>query len=535
MKSRAEEEADAIIASQSDGEIHERFPGPQTIQEKRKMFREMLTSPLYKRLARHSDNEKIANEFLTYESLKIMMPPLPLMDAHKVMQPFLNQTFDQVGDKEGFQRHITDHFKANPTFVDKDWVENTGLRLAMGSPYQVYSNYIGDVLEITPGDNTIFDFMKAYFVRIADALSATKQYIKLEYIVGEVCRVAQSLPIDQERAKFNFPTTFDRVLLSNIPDYTGGPLFVSLYIMPLLKRDVSHSSVKFNVLLNCSKFKDYTDYAKTYTLLPTLESHKSFLGVSHQLGSVYEEDPRWAPLKLPLSTPLLATQDEVISWLTQIFFFFVLPLPEGSQTSMRIDLPLNLLSFMELIKRLVLMGYPAHWFSTLLATLLTGKITTHARPPPVYKAASKTQMSIKPFLPELEFAVAIYQPLLPFSITSPTLPLLSNFKKYKVTAGIIMHGSMQASCLGLIFSPYPSPTQLAQSLRDILNKDPQCYLISTIEWSSDYYEAVFWFNSTLMDELKKKEWRVSLVRTDNWMVSFKSKLLTKARELENMA
>lgn len=62
------------------------------------------------------------------------------------------------------------------------------------------------------------------------------------------------------------------------------------------------------------------------------------------------------------------------------------------------------------------MGYPAHWFSTLLSNLLSGKITTSARPPPIYKATT-TQISTKPFLPDLEFAVAVYQPILPFLIT----------------------------------------------------------------------------------------------------------------------
>eukprot|EP01112_Ceratiomyxa_fruticulosa_P014258 TRINITY_DN4070_c0_g2_i2.p1 TRINITY_DN4070_c0_g2~~TRINITY_DN4070_c0_g2_i2.p1 ORF type:complete len:912 (-),score=197.45 TRINITY_DN4070_c0_g2_i2:22-2757(-) len=498
-----------------DSEIEKMGVPGNTIAEKRKLINQLLSSDSAKRFQMNSDNMPVAQESAIYDQLKFMIPPIPLMDAHPVMAKLRT---DKINDTDfgALQEHINSDFKANPTFVDEEWVNFVGLSLTGDSPYQAYAGYIGDVVERKPGKNTLFDFMKAYFIKVANALSATKQYIKLEWMVGELCNIAQSLPFDQERLKLNFPITFDRILLSNIPDYTGGTLFVALYIMPILK-GVYYSSVKFTVLLNSGRFKDYTEYSKTYTLLPTLDSHGSFLGVKHQLGDIWEQDPRWTSLKLPLPTSQLASYDAVILWLIQMFFFIVLPV-ERAHTSFRIEFPLNLLSFIELIKRLVAMGYPAHWFSTLLANLLSGEISTSARPPPVYKS-KVSKIWVKPFLPDLELAVAVYQPILPFVITSPTRPDLNNLKKYSIKLSKLgPFGPPKSSVLGLRFAPESYTFNLPQSLKqDIEDKyKPECYMMSIFEWDSKSLIATFWCNPKLMNDMIREDWYVTPVRTDNW-------------------
>eukprot|EP01112_Ceratiomyxa_fruticulosa_P013993 TRINITY_DN3976_c1_g1_i1.p1 TRINITY_DN3976_c1_g1~~TRINITY_DN3976_c1_g1_i1.p1 ORF type:complete len:140 (+),score=28.21 TRINITY_DN3976_c1_g1_i1:61-420(+) len=109
----------------------------------------------------------------------------------------------------------------------------------------------------------------------------------------------------------------------------------------------------------------------------------------------------------------------------------------------------------------------------------------------------------KPFIPELEFAVAVYQPILPFLITPPGLPNISNFKKYSIEAAYLPQMTiMPLFALGLFFTPVELFPNFFGKV--IVLEQPDSYLTSIVDWNSNTSTVTFWFNSTLMDHLKQK-------------------------------
>lgn len=148
---------------------------------------------------------------------------------------------------------------------------------------------------------------------------------------------------------------------------------------------------------------------------------------------VLKMSPAWdiinlAPNPLPRPQHELASRNELVTWLTRVFFAIIIPGKGGAQvTSVRY--PNNLVAFVELLIHLLGVGFPAHWLADFLQSLLSDSLTTDVAPYPgklpipvaeIYRRVSRRKVCLEPWLADLENILAMSYECLPFAVSGPS-------------------------------------------------------------------------------------------------------------------
>eukprot|EP01113_Clastostelium_recurvatum_P030106 TRINITY_DN3648_c0_g3_i2.p1 TRINITY_DN3648_c0_g3~~TRINITY_DN3648_c0_g3_i2.p1 ORF type:complete len:1023 (+),score=197.58 TRINITY_DN3648_c0_g3_i2:481-3549(+) len=431
----------------------------------------------------------------------------------------------------------SERWLVNPTFHDKAWTQKNGLRALFHDPYNLCADLYGILLPFPRKENSLYKQLDILFITLAESYKSVKAHIHLEWAVAELTQFCL-LQLQHNDSEVGEKKHFDRVYLSNIPDYTGGALCVFLYVTPLLK-SLPSSFTSFNVLLNTTKWSDYTSHIYEYTLLPTLDLSRRIFGARYICGHLMTDEPRWglAPT-LPIPRHDLFSVDALTSYLMRLFLFLTLPVDQVPNQHSRINYPLNMLSFVATLHRLVAVGYPPHWISSVLAQLLSGSISTRARPPMLDNknldlAPTPTAICTLPFLPDLELALSVYKPILSFGLPFPILPI-SSYTKYSIT--IPGYFSLpffitQIPVMALYFMhPDEDPRHLSKLRYRIQTARLRVYLTSIIEWDEPSQTACFWMTKKRHASMLAERWSVVVVRLDLYApVSMETTLVAKAR------
>lgn len=128
-------------------------------------------------------------------------------------------------------------------------------------------------------------------------------------------------------------------------------------------------------------------------------------------------------------------------WLKRLFLKIALPKDKRDIESwVMIYSPINFTIFLRLLVHLHNVGYPSHWLSATWAEILSGTITTSARAPKTEPLSIKEgnatmpafQQSTVPFVAELTTLTALWQPVLPFTVPTPKLPVVQDVHKYSI-------------------------------------------------------------------------------------------------------
>eukprot|EP00026_Physarum_polycephalum_P001837 Phypoly_transcript_01840.p1 GENE.Phypoly_transcript_01840~~Phypoly_transcript_01840.p1 ORF type:complete len:982 (+),score=166.31 Phypoly_transcript_01840:80-2947(+) len=432
-------------------------------------------------------------------------------------------TYKAVGN------HVFKKFKANPLFWDKWWVEVIGeedFEFAF-SPFDAVSNICGEMYPAPTNPTCLFDYISILYEKIAGAIAKFgEKNIILEWVAGDVYKTCLEISNSKdERLAKGFAISYDRIYLSNIPDYVGGNLPIAIFCSPLMK-PMPHAYIGYNILLNTGVFKNYEECVRTYTLLNHTSDHQRYLGMKHIHGDLWGEDPNWSVLDCPLPVDQLVSQEELVNWLHRIFFYIVLPPARSPMSKFRVDHPLNLLAFVTLLNRLAEVGYPRHWLATVLDNLLSGKIKTKGRPPPnsLNVHYSATTLTTVPFLVELEYAAAACANHLAFPLLSP-LPALQHIVMTKEFL-LDPRDDQRACVVALMFAPRAAflpvnmPKEL-QNLRDNLHGDPKVYLVSSLHWDSVNSKVEFFASEERIAQMVRDDWYAGVVRLDSYKVLMK--------------
>jgi hypothetical protein len=242
---------------------------------------------------------------------------------------------------------------------------------------------------------------------------------------------------------------------------------------------------------------------------------------------------------------------DVEHWLHTMLFKIALPVCRDEFMA-QVYSPLTFATFFRLLVRLYELGYPAHWLSDVVSSILNNQLHTTARFPrtsPLTIAESKQKntrihVDIAPFLLELSNLAAMWLAELPFGIANPLrIPCLSNIKQYKVRfteiTGLEKEDRQSARALTLLFARLDAreaamnqATRVPDfTFRKALMSDDQGYhdaafvtvrqksfVIATWTWDRDTRTASFWFDSVLMKQMlpERPMWNVNILRTDVW-------------------
>ena len=326
--------------------------------------------------------------------------------------------------------------------------------------------------------------------------------------------------------------------------------------MPILLRGPA-ANLRANCLRNSDSWRTVEDYLSDYNQIP----NTSTLDALAQVLIIVRENPA---LQYPLADytfytwstagphnfSALLPRKQFTKWFYSLFFRLVLPMKLVLAMKTKIIFsPLNLCILLRLITQLRGFGYPSHWLSEPLLNIIHNAVTTTARPPrakPMRPADVKRNYPDKklctaPFGNELSTLARLFQPLLPFELTSPAIPKKEEIYKYSFKLDGYMNSSPQPNCLILVFmneslfSSNRAPQSLIFNLRKVLDasadeelgrKGPKkieelrergVKVWSTFHWDRENMVASVWTSEGLVEEVVGEGWGVGIWRTDVWM------------------
>ncbi|KAI0719798.1 hypothetical protein C8T65DRAFT_802334 [Cerioporus squamosus] len=328
-----------------------------------------------------------------YDITKVFLPPAESRGQH----PGFNVAWTQVTGsgkitdsvKRKVVSHIENDWKPNITIFDRNYEDPEYFPGGDGYP-DMRLNMFDTINQLhrwnersRPGtqlavDTLGWDVCSTFFDEVAAALDTLGTHLTLEFICGGLSEELAKMRFKGDTTRPpEFPRKYLRMWLSNVPDYTHGPLGTILYIVPNLQDD-QQAAVASNSLLNTPVWKDDQEFVHTYTLL-RIEELPRYLGCKVIDASAVNGHMVLGPSTLPRPLSELATRDELTTWLTRMLFNTFLP-GRTKPPPCNVRLPHNLVAFFGLTIHLHRVGYPAHWLSEFLGRILSGRMVSNIVP-----------------------------------------------------------------------------------------------------------------------------------------------------------
>ncbi|KUI63016.1 TPR repeat-containing protein associated with Hsp90 [Cytospora mali] len=352
--------------------------------------------------------------------------------------------------------------------------------------------------------------------------------LTIEAVVGEVADVMErirydsldhrSLPPKGEKGidPRKFPKTFDRIHMSNVPDYIGGPLTVFLCARPLL-REHKHANLRFNNLLNSPMYDTHKTFQAEYLLMPhdkqiaehfavVREREQGLPGMldimSTNILFMQEDYFIWNTVpEKPLSWAKRMRRQEFESWVYGHLLKICLPYPRPLWSDGPVHAPLNLTMVIRLLEH----------DSKAMNT--------------------KKKMVVAPWRTEFTTLLSIWRRLLPFGVISPkkTLVPLSEILEYQVSFPLFQQDQLRIPHFALVFWNTECG-QPPQDIRSLLLDDEVgdtsasasqirnqgVHIVTTFRFVTHTRTASFWMRKDVIENMKAGNWRLYIWRTDNW-------------------
>ncbi|KAK2613339.1 hypothetical protein N8I77_000257 [Diaporthe amygdali] len=361
-----------------------------------------------------------------FDAFTITPPPAAFIKRHEpeigtlldLMRSATRKPQERARHSAALDEYINRHWKTNMTLIDFAWEarkdrnndqeaqflpEWARLTAMEGEHVSMLRHILGDYNPSPlPGQKGVIQMLGTYFFLVAKSLEHIRRFsnLRVEIISGEMTDVMERLRYGcvegraVTRFSASFPQRFDRIHMSNVPDYIGGILGPLKYARPLLKdRD---SNFQYRCLLNPPRFKSQEHFLSEYVLLSDEQEIRDHFcaelfdqydgqvsrpsGKDFYLGQGYWA---WKPSgdtsKLPWKK--LMPRPRLERWLYAHFLKICLPAKRDPEHGAAVYAPLNLTAFIRLLLHLFERGYPAHWLGTVIENLTSASIKTTARAP----------------------------------------------------------------------------------------------------------------------------------------------------------
>jgi hypothetical protein len=518
-------------------------------------------------------NNKLAKN-LTY-----LMPPELIQDKQEQLlwSEYISaleaqqEDLDESEIKKKLENYVKKHWKSNVSILDYDWHAVIGENdLKLGENYSTILDQLFRYLPHHEPANSgcLFDWFALYFYLLAKSvkfltdlscLTVESRIDDVNNVVAELAAQAKRKAIENEQDLDELK--FDRMYLSNIPDYTS-MIYVFVECMPMLK--FGKSFIRCNVLMNTGIWNFYEDYVYSGSLIQSLEQASRVLNAKKTFGELWgEENPLWT-LNESNFKPSMSSRAEVLDWLSRVLLAFAFPGKRDAKKVLREVYAPNLVVFFKAIQYLISIGNPKHWFQAYLTSILENKLVTSERAPVkspnTHREANRElkHVDLSSVLIELQTFSSLYSPVLGLGELNGSKPI-DSIREFKLEFDSYSEGKYFAvyKCnfayspvLGLLFEENADENesdddedsflanllqfdgQVKSRLREELmnrNTNRKC-LFSVIDFCSRTKTAKFWMSK--QDHLAMADkWSVSLIRTDSWERLASRVELSKAVEL----
>ncbi|KAF8319924.1 hypothetical protein DL93DRAFT_2224851 [Clavulina sp. PMI_390] len=431
--------------------------------------------------------------------------------------------------------NILETWFCNVTFLTDDWAAGDYNHDTFKQITWLFDDVLPWALQLAPsGPNaTIHQFSCLFFDLAADGVRALSRYarsFKIELIVDDALHVVDQIRFGNYEGRRDGPVLFDRIHLSNLPDYTGGVL-TSFTSCAGILRTHERALITFNCLLNAGLWSaQFTNEAAEEALQSYVYNYSGvFLEEIETVFGMKRELPHlllshyMAFTKVPSSPDKLVSRERLTVILHEAFLRSVLATRWRSRSMSSMREPLNMLAFFRFVEMLCKRGYPYHWISETIEGFFTGRIRTRVRPAPSRPApiprmprlhADEALLFLTPFMLELQTTAAIWAPLLPFSLTAPGLPPISEICTCQVHVPMTIFFSMMPTAVHRLVLKFVSSSQTASptinlDLRDEATSSEVAF-ISTLHYAHSTRIATFYLAQGSLEELKRQGWEVLL-------------------------
>ncbi|CZT15456.1 uncharacterized protein RCC_12327 [Ramularia collo-cygni] len=491
----------------------------------------------------------------------------------------LQQAFDDfdMDDPEAlnadFLDKVDDCWKTNPTFVDLEWQRNredSHMYLVVNhDPFETGHDLLQAGAK-APEKQGLLNIVSFWFNGICHGFSRMRGRCKVEACIGDIATVLEQITSgtvghraasdgsDTVTDKLQaddilhkelvvYPAAYDRIHLSNIPDYIGGSLPVYLHAIPALYPGET-SYVTSTCLRNPPRWNSHRDFDHEYVALSEPTELESIFHVrveqAQDLGDypILAQYVRWYHHPVPASFSNLLPRARLETWLYRLFFKTMIPIARPMRDSALIYSPLNLTVFLRLCSHLHTAGYPAHWMSGVLEALISGSVRTTARPPrsdPLAIEETERKMpmlmqSTKPFIAELTSLLSFWQFSLPFGVLSDNIPNRKDVHRYEIDFPKCEDFYAETPVFILaLFHLKILPVEACENVRPVLlsdelgsssprareARDVGLHIISTWKWKRAAKRATFWLREDVLNAYKDDpNWGLAIWRTDTWIL-----------------
>eukprot|EP00979_Chaetoceros_neogracilis_P002717 scaffold441_cov225-Chaetoceros_neogracile.AAC.2 len=292
---------------------------------------------------------------------------------------------------------------------------------------------------------TFFQIVAIFYVNTGKAISnlVADGNLTMEVSYGSVLDLGKYIHTNaSKRLNAGLPSSFSRMMLSNVPDYVG-LLSTFTQLSPLLAKDsaVMPSTLRSNVLLNTGIFNSYDEYVSG-TLAMTAEQSARLLRlrILEEKPDVWNHWNRWGVDERPAQKNPIAFV-EFKTWLHRLYMMCVLPPPRDITSSVAERRPNTVGLFLHTCKYCIDLGYPVHWITTILDQLLSSSssnpLTTKAlianqSPSTAMVSEKPKRYNLSAFRLELENQLSLFMQngLLPDTILSMTNVPVASEKMY---------------------------------------------------------------------------------------------------------
>ncbi|KAI0672199.1 hypothetical protein C8Q78DRAFT_971550 [Trametes maxima] len=387
-------------------------------------------------------------EEVWYQGTKVFLPPHEFLDRHPGFEVMWKQTQSLTMTPSALQRkvlrEIENEWKPNITLFDTKFNDPNVYSDGDGYPdmklnmFQTvtYMNQFNQRNESNAKEqsSTNENMLAAqtcgtFFEEAAAAIKGLVGHLTVEMICGGLSEelVKMRFGADTTRPE-HFPRKYTRMWLSNVPDYTNGPLNMIVYALPQLQDD-PQAAVACNSMLNTMVWGGDDEFFHTYTLLLPKEIPR-YLGVRVINSRIVMDIGVFGSMSLPRPLSELASREELATWLTRVLFNTFIP-GHSKARPHNIRCPHNLTAFFALLLYLPRVGYPIHWLSEFITRVLSGSMVSNIPPYddfwpiPVKERLRRVQsrrVRTDPWLVDFENIIATAYYGLPFPIAAALPP-----------------------------------------------------------------------------------------------------------------
>ncbi|KZL82187.1 tetratricopeptide-like protein [Colletotrichum incanum] len=462
----------------------------------------------------------------------------PLLDAFRS---------DVEGAKQTLEVYIDSHWKTNPTMLDMDYEPRRYEEFEAGVPLAELNRLLSGI----PRNS-----LSGFFEILATATMTLIKRVEIEAIAGEMADTLEQIRYNslehrsQKHHKVGaidatqFPWQYDRIHMSNIPDYVGGPLTAVMYGSPLLRKD-RPSNLRFNNLFNPPMFESHEQFLTEYLLMHDAKQVADHFGlvkekrpgdvipnpIAETIGNRFMTENYfvWARSGIK-KTPRarLMTRPTLERWLHSHLLKICLPYRRPLWSDKPVHAPLNLTAFLRLVARMYEVGYPAHWLAGIFTNICEGSITSTARPPwrlvlhpdDLKKSFPQRQISLGPWKVEFTTLLSLWRRLLPFGVVTPPRTLVNpvevlgcniTFPKFferhtrvphfnLVFINTAMFGPEKPNLLGLLQDDEEGDaSDYAKLLRQ-----KGLHVVTTFKYVTDTRTATCWLRKDVVEEMMNR-------------------------------